>query len=47
MRTSDIQEKIDELTQLYRTGLQAMDQMQIDKAVSLLGSFISIMENWE
>jgi len=44
MRTSDIQEKIDELTQLYRTGLQAMDQMQIDKAVSLLGSFISIME---
>lgn len=44
MAATAIDEKIQELQALYRSGMAAMDGVQIDKAVQLLSLFISVVE---
>jgi SET and MYND domain-containing protein 4 len=44
MMMSLIQEKTGEVAALYRSAMQAMDRMELEKAISLLSLFISVME---
>ena len=44
MAAAAIDEKVQELQALYRSGMVAMDAVQIDKAVQLFSLFISVVE---